>query len=375
MKILCIANEKGGVGKTMIAVQFAYYTAMRFSLKVALLDLDNQGTASSIIKAGNYAFTFKLNSADLLKGASFESDDVSTAMSATENSLLLISAPKESQELLSIVESPEEELEQYVSNFKEALDKLEPSLDLLIIDTNPNPDVRVFAALRYCDLVLSPIQLLQESVDGIGKLYQRMQRMASLNPKLKHGFRIIPCLVDSSQLQQKNGEEILSSTVLRSFLLPVAEYKLTSTGELNEFHSFGAVRKRSAFAQAQSTGQPVWKVGVRDHSWIEIKRPFFSLLTCLHIPRPNTAHPKMIEAVAECRRRYADNYLKLIRQQWLSGNPAVLVGLDIYNREQINLLREHIALDDLSTLLEPLDNLNSNTGSSKKAEATTTTKE
>ena len=49
MKILTIANEKGGVGKTLIAVQFAYYCAQKFGLRVGLIDFDQQSNSTTAL--------------------------------------------------------------------------------------------------------------------------------------------------------------------------------------------------------------------------------------------------------------------------------------------------------------------------------------
>ena len=40
MKILTIANEKGGVGKTFLATQYAFYCALQMGLRVLVIDLD-----------------------------------------------------------------------------------------------------------------------------------------------------------------------------------------------------------------------------------------------------------------------------------------------------------------------------------------------
>ena len=58
-----------------------------------------------------------------------------------------------------------------------------------MIDTHPNPDIRVIAALASADFVLSPIQLNQEAIDGVRALlhHQRVgihKIKALLNPKL-----------------------------------------------------------------------------------------------------------------------------------------------------------------------------------------------
>lgn len=73
MKILTVANERGGVGKTLLSVQFAFYCAFKFGLKVAVIDLDQQANATNSIRSNQNCVVsdtdsscFMLESTDLL---------------------------------------------------------------------------------------------------------------------------------------------------------------------------------------------------------------------------------------------------------------------------------------------------------------------
>lgn len=66
MKILTIANEKGGVGKTLIAVQFAYYCAQKFGLRVGLIDFDQQSNSTTALIKNNSAKLSKITATELL---------------------------------------------------------------------------------------------------------------------------------------------------------------------------------------------------------------------------------------------------------------------------------------------------------------------
>ena len=66
---------------------------------------------------------------------------------------------------------------------------MDAHFDVCVIDTHPNPDIRVIAALATADYVLSPLQLNQEAIDGVRALlhHQRVgfhKIRAMLNPKL-----------------------------------------------------------------------------------------------------------------------------------------------------------------------------------------------
>ena len=66
MKILTVANEKGGVGKTFLATQYAFYCALQMGLRVAVIDLDQQANATTCLTEQNFAKKHELSSFDLI---------------------------------------------------------------------------------------------------------------------------------------------------------------------------------------------------------------------------------------------------------------------------------------------------------------------
>ena len=76
-----------------------------------------------------------------------------------------------------------------------------------MIDTNPNPDIRVIAALASADFVLSPMQLNQEAMDGVSGLlnHERVglrKIKAVLNAKLVL-IGLLPTLVEPTPFQNQ----------------------------------------------------------------------------------------------------------------------------------------------------------------------------
>ena len=82
-----------------------------------------------------------------------------------------------------------------------------------MVDTNPNPDIRVIAALVSADFVLSPMQLNQEAIDGIARCsttsasaFRKIK--AELNPELKL-IGMLPTMVEPTPFQKANFVQIV----------------------------------------------------------------------------------------------------------------------------------------------------------------------
>ena len=141
--------------------------------------------------------------------------------------------------------------------------------DVCVIDTNPNPDIRYAAALIISDYVLSPIQLNQEAIDGIGSLlnhhrYGYHKIRAALNPSLEL-IGILPNMVEPTPFQRDNFKQLATS--FSQLLISVDE---------KDAKQFAFIPKRSAVAEAQAGGLFIGefkKTAARD-AWREIKPSF-----------------------------------------------------------------------------------------------------
>ena len=134
-----------------------------------------------------------------------------------------------------------------------------------MIDTHPNPDIRLIAALATGDFVLSPIQLNQEAIDGVRALLHHPRVgfhkiKAVLNPKLAM-IGLLPTMVEPTPFQKAN------------FIALVQKYAPMMIQLSDAAGHFARIPKRSAIAEAQADGLLLWemkKTAARD-AWAEIE--------------------------------------------------------------------------------------------------------
>ena len=346
MKILTIANEKGGVGKTLLTTQFAMYAALKFRLRVAVIDLDQQGNASKCLEACQYAVKANLPAVELLLGAE---------CGIITDRFVYFEADKR----LSMLEKQGDSAHgEFVDNLIKSLKSLEPSFDLVVIDTNPNPDIRSNAGLIVCTHLVSPIQLTKEPIDGIAALFERIEQLGSLNSNLPDGFLgMLPNMVESGSFQVENGKKLMEA--FGQLLLKIKEIKpvfikdgalikpkLNEDGSAvcNNSISFGAIRRHAGIAEAQAYGKPIWEMESQKNAWAEMKRCFFAILEAMNIERKDESTAEMRTVLEEAKSIYGASWRAMIRQFWLSDNSSILIGL---SPEKINLLRQlrgHISL-------------------------------
>jgi chromosome partitioning protein len=250
MKTVVFANQKGGVGKSATVCLLAHYLAQR-GQRVLVIDFDHQGnTSKALLTSGRV---------DL---AGIAASQVLTTQQTEVGPGAFVLATADGTALLGLERQPERH-NQFAGNFRSFLKRVADRFDVCVIDTNPNPDIRVVAALVSADFVVSPVQLNQEAIDGIAALLghervgiQRIQ--ARLNPGLKL-VGILPTLVEPTPFQKRNFAKLVQHYA--SLLI-----KLPGTG-------FALVPKRSAIAEAQAAGEVLWemkKTAARE-AWKEIE--------------------------------------------------------------------------------------------------------
>jgi len=159
-KIIAIANQKGGVGKTTTAVNLSACLAT-LKKKVLLVDIDPQGNATSglgISKNGKVKNIYSVM---------IEGEDITKAIKSTSVKNLDI--------LISNIELAGAEIElvsmmarEYV--LKSALEEVAEKYDYVIIDCPPSLGLLTLNALAASTSVLIPIQCEFYALEGLGQL-------------------------------------------------------------------------------------------------------------------------------------------------------------------------------------------------------------
>ena len=233
MKTLALANQKGGVGKSAVACQFAHFLAAK-GKRVLFVDLDHQRNSSRALAMNPKVTVAQFTTVELL--------EASALPTSPDASFVLVPGA----ELLSGLERRVDQHNGFTNNLQDFLEAATSSFDYCVIDTNPNPDIRYAMALVLSQYVLSPVELNQEAIEGIrGFLghakYGLHNIQNKFNPELKL-IGLLPNMVEPTPFQRKN------------FVALIQEHSklLISTGPAA--HEFASIPVRTAIAEAQADG-------------------------------------------------------------------------------------------------------------------------
>ena len=179
-KVICIANQKGGVGKTTTAVNLSASLALG-QKKTLLIDIDPQGNASSGVGVD------KESVGENIYHVIIEDQELVQVIRETPFSHLYV-APSSIDLIgaeIELVNVPGRE-----ARLKERLTKVAESYDYIIIDCPPSLGLLTVNSLNAAGSVLIPIQCEYYALEGLSQLLNTIKRIKrAFNPHLKiEGF-------------------------------------------------------------------------------------------------------------------------------------------------------------------------------------------
>lgn len=239
-KIITLANQKGGVGKTTSAINIAASLAV-LEYKTLLVDADPQANATSGV--GFDPKSIKTSLYESLVGEVKARDII--LETETPNLYLLPSHLDLVGAEIELINSPNRE-----KIFKQLLEEIRGDYDYIIIDCSPSLGLITVNALTASNSVLIPVQCEYFALEGLGKLLNTIKIVQSrLNPDLEiEGILLTmfdPRLRLANQVVdeiKRHFEDIVYNTIIHrntrlgeapSFGKPAIMYDAESKGSIN----------------------------------------------------------------------------------------------------------------------------------------------
>ena len=218
-KIVAIANQKGGVGKTTTAVNLSSCVAA-LGKRVLIVDLDPQGNTTTgygipkrSVEKGTYEILIGEARASEARKTEYRTDVIGSNTRLAGASLEMIDLPARE------------------SRLRKALAEVQKDYDFIFIDCPPSLDLLTLNGLSACDSVLIPVQCEYYALEGLSELISTLKTIRKkYNPYLDiegvvftmFSLRYNLTVQVVEQVQKYFGSKVYKTTIPRSIRISEA---------------------------------------------------------------------------------------------------------------------------------------------------------
>ncbi len=233
-KVICITNQKGGVGKTTTSVNLGYFLA-KDKYRVLIVDADPQGNASSGLGVDKTNLEASLTEVmlgvtslkDIIQATEFKNLDIAPTTPQLANAEVEMAGMKQKFVML-----------------KKAIQSVDEDYDYVIIDSPPSLSLLTVNGMIAADYLILPVQTEFYALEGVAQLLESMSMVKkATNPDLKL-LGVVATMYDKrtslsaevmAELRKYFKDKVFEATIPRNVRVAEAPSHGVPVGDYDKF--------------------------------------------------------------------------------------------------------------------------------------------